>query len=68
MGDPETYAVGSGGVNGILILRASTACARPKNRLDWGTHSKNRNRRSRKEKGWDEWIKQGMWLIDRELD
>ena len=49
-------------------LTIATRRVSAKNPLDWDSHYRNRNRRFRKQAGWDEWIKQGMWLIRPEAE
>jgi hypothetical protein len=57
----QTSVVTSGSADETLLIATRRLAA--KNPMDWDRHYKNRNRRSRKQAGWDEWIKQGMWLI-----
>lgn len=57
----QTSVVASGPTGESLLIATRRLAA--KNPWDWDSHYRNRNRRFRRQSGWDEWIKHGMWLI-----
>jgi hypothetical protein len=50
-------------IESLLIASRRLAA---KNPMDWDEHYRNRNRRFRKQPGWEAWIRQGMGLTRQE--
>lgn len=61
----QTSIVKSAGSNETMIVAVRRTSAR--NDLDLAGHWRNRNRKSRAQSGWYEWIKRGALLIDQDF-
>ena len=61
----QTSIVKSAGLGETVVYATRKTAAR--NDMDLTNYWRNRNRKTRAESGWYEWIKQGVWLTEREI-
>jgi len=61
----QTSIVKSAGLGETMIYTTRKTVAR--NDMDLTKHWRNRNRKRRAESRWYEWIKKGVWLIEKDI-